>query len=160
MGLVCQQCAKDGTHWSDNCPHVADIWREGYDRALRHDSHLPMSLTQRVTFRRHCRIFIISRPTPSIASSTKKKPGSRLCRSLPATACPRLHCEAIPGANARLKNSQLLAGRRCLSLPAATRHIGNGARTLRLGWIPALPHREFSLRLQKDPEREHMRDQQ
>lgn len=35
MGLVCQQCAKDGTHWSDNCPHVADIWREGYDRALR-----------------------------------------------------------------------------------------------------------------------------
>src|SRR5690348_11190558 len=129
--------------------------------ALSHDSHLTMSVTQRVTFRRHYRIFIISPPTPSIASSTKKKPGSRPSRSLPATACPRLHCEAIPGAKTRAsKTPNYQPGAVAFHFPPQGGTSATAPAPLRLGWIPALPHREFSLRLQKDPEREHMRDQQ
>jgi hypothetical protein len=35
MALVCQLCAKERASWSENCPHVAEVWREGYRRALR-----------------------------------------------------------------------------------------------------------------------------
>ena len=32
--FVCQQCAKEKTHWAENCPHVIELWKDGYDRAL------------------------------------------------------------------------------------------------------------------------------
>ena len=33
--FVCQQCAKERTNWNENCPHAAEVWKNGYDRALR-----------------------------------------------------------------------------------------------------------------------------
>ena len=35
MPLVCQQCAREKMNWTDNCPHALELWREGYNRALR-----------------------------------------------------------------------------------------------------------------------------
>ncbi len=35
MPLVCQQCAKESATWVQNCPHVTEVWRDGYRRALR-----------------------------------------------------------------------------------------------------------------------------
>ena len=33
--LVCRQCASERADWSDDCPHVKDVWKDGYDSALR-----------------------------------------------------------------------------------------------------------------------------
>ena len=35
MPLVCQQCAKEKSTWTENCPHVMEVWRDGYNCALR-----------------------------------------------------------------------------------------------------------------------------
>jgi hypothetical protein len=33
--LVCQQCAREKTDWTEDCPHVTEVWKDGYNRALR-----------------------------------------------------------------------------------------------------------------------------
>jgi hypothetical protein len=33
--FVCQQCAKEKTNWTENCPHAIEVWQNGYDRALQ-----------------------------------------------------------------------------------------------------------------------------
>jgi predicted ATP-dependent serine protease len=33
--FVCQQCAKEKSNWTENCPHAIEIWKNGYDRALQ-----------------------------------------------------------------------------------------------------------------------------
>lgn len=33
--LVCQECAKENTHWTENCPHAMEVWKEGYKSALQ-----------------------------------------------------------------------------------------------------------------------------
>jgi hypothetical protein len=33
--LVCQECAKENTYWTENCPHVMEVWKEGYKSALQ-----------------------------------------------------------------------------------------------------------------------------
>jgi hypothetical protein len=33
--LVCQKCAREKTDWAEDCPHVAEVWKEGYTRALQ-----------------------------------------------------------------------------------------------------------------------------
>lgn len=33
--FVCQQCAKEKTNWTENCPHAIDVWKDAYDRALQ-----------------------------------------------------------------------------------------------------------------------------
>lgn len=35
MPLICQRCAQEKNTWGDNCPHATEVWREGYNRALR-----------------------------------------------------------------------------------------------------------------------------
>lgn len=37
--LVCVQCAQEKAHWTGDCPHVLERWKEGYNcgvRELRH----------------------------------------------------------------------------------------------------------------------------
>ena len=33
--LVCQECAKENTNWTENCPHAMEVWKEGYKSALQ-----------------------------------------------------------------------------------------------------------------------------
>src|SRR5580692_9215272 len=33
--LVCQECAKENRHWTENCPHAIEVWKEGYKSALQ-----------------------------------------------------------------------------------------------------------------------------
>jgi predicted ATP-dependent serine protease len=33
--LVCQDCAKEKTNWTEHCPHAMEVWKNGYNRALR-----------------------------------------------------------------------------------------------------------------------------
>jgi hypothetical protein len=33
--LVCQQCAQQKTIWTGPCPHVVEVWKDGYSRALK-----------------------------------------------------------------------------------------------------------------------------
>jgi hypothetical protein len=33
--LVCRECAKGKTDWTENCPHILEVWRHGYNRALQ-----------------------------------------------------------------------------------------------------------------------------
>jgi hypothetical protein len=33
--LICQQCAQEKTNWTEHCPHAVEVWKNGYDRALR-----------------------------------------------------------------------------------------------------------------------------
>ena len=33
--LVCQQCAKLKTDWTEHCPHAMEVWKNGYNRALQ-----------------------------------------------------------------------------------------------------------------------------
>jgi hypothetical protein len=33
--LVCTQCAKEKTHWAEDCPHATELWRDGYSCALQ-----------------------------------------------------------------------------------------------------------------------------
>lgn len=33
--LVCQDCANEKTHWTEPCPHVMEVWKDGYNCALR-----------------------------------------------------------------------------------------------------------------------------
>jgi hypothetical protein len=33
--LVCQQCALEKTTWTGPCPHVMEVWKDGYSRALK-----------------------------------------------------------------------------------------------------------------------------
>lgn len=35
MPLVCQQCAKAKVKWEENCPHATELWKAGYNCALR-----------------------------------------------------------------------------------------------------------------------------
>ena len=36
--LVCAQCAKEKTNWTEDCPHVLEVWKDGYQRALQERS--------------------------------------------------------------------------------------------------------------------------
>jgi hypothetical protein len=33
--LVCQQCAQEKTNWTEHCPHVMEVWKNGYNHALK-----------------------------------------------------------------------------------------------------------------------------
>lgn len=33
--FVCEQCASEKTNWTEPCPHAMEVWKEGYNRALR-----------------------------------------------------------------------------------------------------------------------------
>jgi len=33
--LVCEQCAKEKTNRTEDCPHAVELWKNGYDCALR-----------------------------------------------------------------------------------------------------------------------------
>lgn len=33
--LVCQHCAQQKTNWTEHCPHVMEVWKNGYNRALQ-----------------------------------------------------------------------------------------------------------------------------
>jgi hypothetical protein len=33
--FLCQQCAKEKANWTENCPHAMEVWKNGYDLALR-----------------------------------------------------------------------------------------------------------------------------
>lgn len=33
--LVCTECAKQKTDWTEDCPHAIELWRNGYSRALQ-----------------------------------------------------------------------------------------------------------------------------
>jgi hypothetical protein len=37
--LVCAQCAQENIHWTDDCPHVLERWKEGFNSALRERGH-------------------------------------------------------------------------------------------------------------------------
>lgn len=32
---MCQQCAKERAHWNENCPHVVELWKNGYNHGLQ-----------------------------------------------------------------------------------------------------------------------------
>lgn len=31
--LVCEQCAKEKTNWTEDCPHAMEVWKTVYKRA-------------------------------------------------------------------------------------------------------------------------------
>ena len=33
--LVCSQCSREKTTWTVDCPHVQEVWKDGYDSALQ-----------------------------------------------------------------------------------------------------------------------------
>lgn len=33
--LVCTECARQKTDWTEDCPHAIELWRNGYSRALQ-----------------------------------------------------------------------------------------------------------------------------
>lgn len=33
--VVCQQCAHEKKNWTGPCPHVKEVWKDGYNRALK-----------------------------------------------------------------------------------------------------------------------------
>lgn len=33
--FVCEQCASEKANWTEPCPHAMEVWKDGYDRALR-----------------------------------------------------------------------------------------------------------------------------
>jgi len=33
--FICQQCAKEKSSWTGDCPHALELWKEGYNSALR-----------------------------------------------------------------------------------------------------------------------------
>lgn len=33
--LVCAQCAKEKAHWTEDCTHAVELWKNGYYSALR-----------------------------------------------------------------------------------------------------------------------------
>jgi len=33
--LVCERCAREKTNWTEDCPHVLKVWKDGYNRALQ-----------------------------------------------------------------------------------------------------------------------------
>ena len=33
--LVCRHCANEKTNWTEDCPHAVDVWKDGYNSALR-----------------------------------------------------------------------------------------------------------------------------
>lgn len=36
--LVCAECATEKTHWTEDCPHALERWKDGYSSALRERS--------------------------------------------------------------------------------------------------------------------------
>lgn len=36
--LVCRQCASEKADWTRDCPHVIEVWKAGYECALRERS--------------------------------------------------------------------------------------------------------------------------
>jgi len=36
--LVCAHCARQETNWTEDCPHVREVWKDGYNRALQERS--------------------------------------------------------------------------------------------------------------------------
>ena len=32
--LVCVECAKEKTRWTEHCPHAIRLWKDGYSHAL------------------------------------------------------------------------------------------------------------------------------
>lgn len=37
--LVCHECANEKEHWTEDCPHAIELWKDGYARALRERAH-------------------------------------------------------------------------------------------------------------------------
>jgi hypothetical protein len=37
--LVCAQCAQEKACWTEDCPHVRERWKEGYNSGLRELGH-------------------------------------------------------------------------------------------------------------------------
>ena len=33
--LICQQCAQEKTNWTELCPHATEVWKDGYNHALK-----------------------------------------------------------------------------------------------------------------------------
>jgi hypothetical protein len=33
--LVCRECAREKADWTENCPHAMELWKNGYNCALR-----------------------------------------------------------------------------------------------------------------------------
>lgn len=41
--LVCQECAKENTDWTDHCTHAKEVWKNGYNRALEEYPRPPLT---------------------------------------------------------------------------------------------------------------------
>jgi hypothetical protein len=33
--VICQQCAQEKTNWAEHCPHVMEVCKNGYNRAVK-----------------------------------------------------------------------------------------------------------------------------